>query len=630
MENRFGFKDFVLATLVVLLIVVVCLGMVQLDRQWAALKTISSKADEQTRLLASIDRTLNEGITVSSGGSNGSPTSTTGPSTRSSASRYPQGDPFASMKEAEKNPDFARGDWLIDNTGAKIKSITYPIADDLYSQWIQARVTEGLIYRDPMTLEYRPQLATRWEVSEDGMTYTFHLRKGVLFSDGVPFIADDVVFSFEYLMNPKVNCPRLRAYLDNIKSVVKKGDDQVVFTMAKSYFDSLDLCGALTIIPKHLYEKFTEEQVNNNPGFLMGTGPYRMAEPTTWQPGKKLELLRNDLYWGVAPTFDRCIFLEVEEEAAEETMFGNGELDVFATQPEQYERLLKDPKIIANANHYEYASPMNGYQYIAWNEKLKGEPTLFTSATVRRAMTMIIDRQRICKDVFLGYATPISGPFANNSPQADPNIKPWPFDIDQAKRLLAQAGYEVRDNSGVLKDSQGRQFQFKLTYPSGNATYQRVVLFLKDSFARAGVNMELDPCDWPLVQKKLKERDFDAITLGWGGTIESDLYQEFDSSQMQDQGDDFMSYNNPKLDQVVEKARDTVDAAKRMELWHQAHAILHEDQPYTFLFSRKSLRFMAKRIENVKESKIGLNFIYVYSMPCPWYVPKSMQKYKSE
>jgi peptide/nickel transport system substrate-binding protein len=462
------------------------------------------------------------------------------------------------------------------------------------------------------------------------MVYTFKLRKGVLFSDGVPVTADDVVFSFEYLMNPKVNCPRLRAYLENIKSVEKKGEDQVVFTMAKPYFESLDLCGTLSIIPKHIFTKYSEEDVNNNPGLLIGTGPYRMANPTGWQPGQKIELFRNDLYWGRLPTFDRCIFLEVEEEAAQETMFGNGELDIFATQPSQYERLMKDPKTTQHANHFAYDSPMNGYQYIAWNEKLKGEPTLFTSAKVRRAMTMIIDRDRICKDVYLGYAKPTSGPFAMASPQADPKIKPWPFDINAAKALLAEEGFTSRDNSGVLKDATGRELRFKLTYPSGIATYERVVLFLKDSFAKAGVIMELDPADWPLLQKKLKERDFQAITLGWGGAIESDLYQEFDSSQMQDQGDDFMSYVNPKLDQVVEKARLTVDVKKRMDLWHQAHAILHEDQPYTFLFSRMSLRLMDKRIENVKPSRIGLNYVYVYSMPCPWYVPKTMQKYKSQ
>src|SRR5438094_3740790 len=105
--------------------------------------------------------------------------------------------------------------------------------------------------------------------------------------------------------------------------------------MKEPYYEALDLCGTLSIIPKHFYSKFPEGEINTNPGIIMGTGPYRMADPQGWRPGTKIELRRNELYWGVAPTFDRCVFLEVEDETAEETMFGNQELDVFATQPEQ-------------------------------------------------------------------------------------------------------------------------------------------------------------------------------------------------------------------------------------------------------------------------------------------------------
>ncbi|HZK81762.1 MAG TPA: hypothetical protein VFC46_11860, partial [Humisphaera sp.] len=165
---------------------------------------------------------------------------------------------------------------------------------------------------------------------------------------------------------------------------------------------------------------------------------------------------------------------------------------------------------------------------------------------------------------------------------------------------------------------------------ANNATFERVVLLLKDGFAKAGITMEQDPVDWPVLQKKLDQRDFDAIALGWGGVPESDLFQEFDSSQIPDQGDNFMSYSDPKFDAVVEKARMTIDKPARMKLWHEAHALLHEDQPYTFLCSRMSLRFMAKRIENVRRSKLGLNYIYTFSMPMPWYVPKGLQKYTSK
>ena len=149
------------------------------------------------------------------------------------------------------------------------------------------------------------------------MVLTFLLRKGVLFSNGEPMTADDVVYSYEFLNNPKINCPRLRGYLENIKSVEKKDEGTIVFTMKKSYFQSLDLCGTLTIVSKPFMSKFKEEEINTNPGLMLGTGPYRMPDPQGWRPGQKIELVRNERYWGLAPTFDRCVFLEVEEEAAD-------------------------------------------------------------------------------------------------------------------------------------------------------------------------------------------------------------------------------------------------------------------------------------------------------------------------
>ncbi len=623
MENRFGFREFILSSLLVILILVVLLGMKQLDRQWAVLQSITQQNSEQTRQLTGIRRTLEEGINVNIAHGGSATTQQSGHS-----DEWPnRGDGFANLKAAEAKPDFARGDWLIDNFATKLPKVTPVVSSDLYADWVQAKVIEGLAFRDPMTLEYRPQLARSWKISDDGLTFTFLLRKGVQFSDGVPFTADDVIYSYQIIMNPKIEAARQRAYYDKVKSVEKKGDDVIVFTMKEPYFESFDVVGAISILPKHFYEKFTEEQINTNPGLLMGTGPYRLRDPSGWRPGQKVELVRNENYWGEPGTFSRFVYLEVQEEAAEETMYGNGELDVFGPQPEQYVRLLKNASVMARSNHYEYDSPMNGYGYIAWNEKRGGAPTRFADVRIRKAMTLLSDRERIVKDIYLGYGSVISGPFGPTSPQADPTIKPLPYDPDAAKKILTEAGYIDRDGSGVLKGPDGQPFHFKLTYPNGNATYDRVVLLLKDNYAKAGITMDPDPVDWPILVKKLDTRDFEAITLRWGGAIESDLYQEFDSSQIQDQGDNFMSYSDPKLDAIVREARKTIDTPRRMELWHQAHRILAEDQPYTFLMSNKSLRFMDKRVENVEPSKVGLNYVYIFSMPNPWYVPKGLQKY---
>jgi peptide/nickel transport system substrate-binding protein len=264
---------------------------------------------------------------------------------------------------------------------------------------------------------------------------------------------------------------------------------------------------------------------------------------------------------------------------------------------------------------------------VAWNQKQKGQATRFADKRVRQAMTLLTNRQRMVEEVMLGYGQVCTGPFSPLTKQADPNVKPWPYDPTRAKALLKEAGYEDRNGDGVIEGPNGTPFRFKLTYGSNNRLGERIALFLKDDFARAGIAMLPDPVDWPIMLRKLDERDFDAITLGWTGSPEGDIYQMFHSSQIADKGDDFMSYANAELDQVIDRARGTVDEQKRMPLWRQAHRIIHEDQPYTFLFDRLFLAFYDQRIKNIERSRIGLNYYGRYVMPIPWYVPKDQQKW---
>jgi peptide/nickel transport system substrate-binding protein len=161
-----------------------------------------------------------------------------------------------------------------------------------------------------------------------------------------------------------------------------------------------------------------------------------------------------------------------------------------------------------------------------------------------------------------------------------------------------------------------------VAYNAGSDVRGRMVLLMKDTFAKAGVLAEPEPLEWSvLLQRLQKTRDFDAAVLGWGGVIEGDPYQIFHSSQIEGTGDDFVHYANPELDKVIEQARKTTDEQKRMEMWHKVHAILHEDQPYTFLVDQEELTFMSNRIKNVDKVSVGLNSAY------EWFVPKGDHKW---
>ncbi len=538
---------------------------------------------------------------------------------------------FAPLKEAEAKPDFARGDFLIDNLQTKLGGILTPyVSMDLYAQWIQQKIFDYLLTQDPDTFEYVPELARTFQVSDDGLTFTFQLRRGVRFSDGEPMTADDVVFSYQLMMNPKIKAPRTRSYFEKFKGVEKTGEYEVVFRLKEPYFNTLNVFSNLMIIPKHFYSKFGEEEINQNPGLVMGTGPYKMRDPTSWRPGQKIELVRNDLYWGEPPAFDRVIFNEVQEEAAQETMFRNGELDIYRCPVPTYARLIKDTSITSRATGWAIESYLNGFYFIAWNQKQGGKTaTIFQDKRVRRAMTMMVDREGLCKQVYQGYAQPVHGPFWNGSPQEAPGLKPVPYDPEGARKILAEVGFEDRDGSGVLKKADGTPLRFKLLYGTGNEFSQRIVLFMKDNFAKAGVIMDPDPQQWAVLQQRIDHRDFEGVFMGWGGgDVEADLFQEYDSSQIADAGDNFCAYSNAKLDELIRGARVTLDKDKRMKMWQECDRILSEDQPYTFLLARDETRFIDNRIHNVKKTKAELNVVDTWPNPIPWYVPKGMQKYR--
>lgn len=627
MENRFGIKDAFLFLGLALVAILIVISMKQFDRQWNEVKAIRSQSNNVATDLASIKSELGSlrakidaGVQVagSQAGSN-----------VNAAPAIEGPDPFKPIREAQQMPGYAPGDWFVDNFGTNIGKLTPLISTDVYQSWVEARVMEPLAYRDVDTLKFVPLLATGWTVSPDGLTVTFDLRRGVTFSDGTPFTSADVVFTFDWIRNPKVDAPRARAYFEKLDSVTADGDHRVIVKFKEFVFNGFESIAGTSIMSKAFYSKYAPQEFNENPGLLIGTGAYRLATPDQWRPGQRVELFRNERYWGVKPAFDRYVYYEVKDDVAEETLFRNRELDRFAPTPEQYRKLLADPNVTSRASNWEYYSIIGGYNYIGWGQRRGGKPSIFADKRVRQAMTMLIDREKLANEIWFGYATPASGPFGYGSPQNDPSVKPWPFDPEKAKELLREAGFADRNGDGSFESETGVPLSFTLSYGAGNPFTDRLVLYMKDSFAKAGIRMELDAVDWPILLNKLDKRDFDAAMLGWSTSVETDCNQIFHSRQTQDNGDNFVSYINPDLDAAIDAARATVDENERMKAWQQVHRIIHEDQPYTFLLNRQTLGFIDGRIKNVRKSKLGLNVVNQYVSPMPWFVPSSEQLHKT-
>ncbi|HEX8323861.1 MAG TPA: ABC transporter substrate-binding protein [Tepidisphaeraceae bacterium] len=670
MDRTFGVKDFVLFSLIGVVIVLVVLAMLQFDRQWDEVQNIKQKLEQQASDLRSIGQQISRGVTVGGGGA-----PTTAPLQNLAAAQQ-------RVLAARQKPDFAEGDWLVTGLSANFTSLTPIISTDGYAADLQSNVIESLCARDPVSLQWQGLLADSWttddtsakweayaasrravpltevEIAKEkaypaagddaakkayvdrrlkegrtedsigaepecppAITFTFKLRPNAAFSDGAPVTADDVVWTFDFTMNPAVDAPRERAYFSRIRAVKKINEREVAFVFSVPYFKSFELAGGFGVLPKHFYEKYTPQQFNQSTGLLMGSGPYMMEDPTAWKPGRPAELVRNPRYWGVAPAFAKLVFRQFTNAVALETGFTNGEFDSFECKPEQYLSLKNNPAVASRTQNYEYQSAVGAYRYIGWNQARNGKPTKFADKRVRQAMTLLSDQKRLLSDVMLGLAVPAIGPFNPASRQSDTTLKPWAYDPDHAARLLADAGWADKNNSGILSNAAGENFEFKLTYPSGIPNYEKMVLLLKDMYARAKIRLIPDPQEFSVFRDRLKNREFDAITLAWGASIEGDIYQMFHSSQMVDGGDNCMSYKNDELDKKIEQARRTVDEPLRMKLWNECHTILYEDQPYTFLFFPKTLVLLDARIANVQKLPLGLNG------DSEWYVPRAKQRW---
>ena len=616
MEKRFTFKDFSLFVCLGLLFVTLLLSMYMVDRQWAEMARIQSILREQAEdihALRGLSNGADQRVRADVGGAQGD-------------SRVALA--FERGRQAEQLPGYKRGDWLVSSFGTGLKTITPLVSTDAYASEVHSYILESLLTRDPETLEWLGLIAKSWQVSEDGLTFTFQLREDVKFSDGVALTADDVAFTFAFIQTPEITAPRERAVYDKIASVTATGLYEVVFQFKEPYYDSLAMAGGISILPRHFYEPYlkTPEKFNQSKGLLLGSGPYRLADPKGWTPDQGLvELQRNPRYWGPQPSFDRLLWKVIQNDAARLTTFRNGEIDAYGASPREYQTLREDKGLSARTQQFEYMSPTAGYSYIGWNQQRSGKSTRFADKRVRQAMTYLTDIKRINDEIMLGYAEAAVSPFSPRSKQHDVALVARGFDLEKARQLLKDAGFADRNRDGVLEDAQGKPFEFELVFFQDNEDTKRIVLFLKDLYARAGIVLVPKPTEWSVMLDLINRRDFEAITLGWTSGVETDIYQIFHSKQIEGGGDNFVHYKNSALDQLIDQARGTVDEAKRMPLWQQAERIMYEDQPYTFLMRRQSLVFIDKRIHNLQITKLGLN---MGAVPVEIFVPEGQQKYK--
>lgn len=459
-------------------------------------------------------------------------------------------------------------------------------------------IFDSMLEYDNETLRLKPALADGWEVSPDHLAYTFRLKKGVLWHDGVPFTADDVVFTFDAIRDPRVDAPQIRTYYRDLVRVEKAGDDAVRFVYSQPYFKAESLIGLTKIIPRHIFgnlDEFNVNPANRNP---IGTGPFRFVK---WDSGRRIELSRFEDYYGKKPALTGITYSIVPNKITAFQLMKKGAIDLADITSTQWTFQTKDESFREKFSRHRFYPP--NYSFIGWNMN----NSLFADRRVRLAMTMLLDRRQILEKVLFGLGEQVTGPFYRYGINYDDSVTPYPYDPAAAKRLLDEAGWKDTDGDGLM-ERDGRPFRFTMLIRSGDRFSRSVGLFLKYDLARIGIEMDLMQLEWATMIGKIVRREFDASIFAFGMPIEEDAYPVWHSSQA-DSGSNYLGFKNPKVDSILERARLEFDPEKRALLYKEIHRVIHEEQPCVFLFTSPTLTAVARRFEDVVDYRTGLDMM---------------------
>jgi len=513
---------------------------------------------------------------------------------------------------AEGGP--AYGDTLVEASIGDISGLIPNITSDSASHDIGNLIYSNLIRTDK-ELRLEGELAERWEVSPDELTITFHLREGVKWHDGAALTADDVDFTYRYMIDPKTPT----AYAESFRQI-KRAEvvDRYTYrvTYEKPYAPAL-LSWGMWILPRHKLEApwkagvdLRTTQQNRHP---IGSGAYLFKE---WKTGEKVVLEANPEYFEGRPYLRRVVYRIIPDPSTTFLELKAKNIDMAGLTPIQYRRQTDYPAFHKAFNKYEYLA--NGYAYLGFNLL---DPR-FQDQRVRRAMAYAINKQEIIEGVLLGLGRPAVGPYKPGTWWFRDDIPPFPFDPERAKALLAEAGWKDSNGDGIL-DRDGRPFSFTLRTNQGNLVRQQTAEIIQRRLRAVGIDVKIHIVEWAaFINTFIKKKDFEAIILGWGLGLDPDQYDIWHSSKTGPDELNHISYKNPKVDALLEAGRRTFDEAKRKAIYGEFQKIMADEQPVIFLYVPQALPVVSSRVQGIEPAPAGISYNFT-----KWYVPANLQRY---
>lgn len=457
-----------------------------------------------------------------------------------------------------------------------------------------------------------------------GTAFEFYIRPGITWSDGKPFTAEDVKFSYQTIINPAVDAPSTRPYyLDVTKCEPFENNTAIRFEYKRPYFKVLAFLGgaadASYFVPKHIFqperfggdektfgEAFNKHQFNEGPIY---TGPYKFK---SWKRGDTIVIERNPDYWknklpqGAVPHWnvgqpylDEIALILIKETAASVKALQTGDIDADIdvepstwVQPDTNSASFLKQNIRATRQGFLFT-------YIGWNLKRP----VFRDVSDRKALAMLIPREEIGRTVYENTSFPVNGPFYINSPSYNKDVKSIPYDPEAAKEMLAENGWLDRDGDGIIEkeiDGEMVPFEFKYSIHNAREYHSKVADLIKESVEQAGIRVSIDKSDWTIYSDKTRKKAFDAARFAWGNDVEPDPFAIFHSSQIENDGNNYVSYKNARVDELCLEIREELDPEARWAKAREMMKIVYEDQPYCFLEGFYENYFFNRALRGIK------------------------------
>lgn len=457
-----------------------------------------------------------------------------------------------------------------------------------------------LLRRDPNTLELVPDMAESYTVAEDGLTFTFKLRKNIQWSDGTPMTAQDFKWTFDQAIKPENENPVLTE-MQFIKSYEALDDYTIQARIDRIFAPALEnISNLVTPLPKHIWEGLDWKDPEKNPNINNPTvvsGRFKLVE---WKRDQHFILEANDKYWyHGAPNFDRDITEVIPQVDVSFERLKNGELD----NAPIFENLLAEARTLDMINLHEWWPVESGFMYIGMNLR-QGKAT--SNLHVRRGINYAINKELIIEELLAGMGRRLCSTFPATSWVYEPNVECYDYNAEKAVAEFEQAGYTFDGEKMV--DKEGNQLTLSLHLGWVNdPVFGPLTVAVQDDLAKIGVKLEIKELEWATFLENLNASDppWDLFFVGFGSGIEPDnmkLLWQSDSSF------NAGPYQNPVVDKLWEEAAATYDNEVRKAKYQEIQRILADDAPFVFLHFYKAWTGMSKRIGGVEPKAIGIGW----------------------